>query len=100
MDQELRDLLEKNLQISEENNELLKKLYRSQKWSQFMSIMYWVLIIGITFGTYYYLQPYIETLLGTYTDLMSGIDTINQKSQSLPNMNTISDFLRGISVPK
>lgn len=98
MDQELRDLLEKNLKISEDNNEILRKLYRSQKWSQFMSLMYWVLIIGVTFGVYYYLQPYIETLLGTYTSLVSGIDTINQKSQSLPDVNVISNFLKGLNV--
>lgn len=98
MDQELRNLLEKTLQVSEENNELLRKLYRSQKWSQFMSVMYWVLIIGVTFGVYYYLQPYIETVLGTYTNLISGIDTINQKSQSLPDVNAISNFLKGLNV--
>lgn len=100
MDQELRELLEKNLKISEENNDLLKKMHRSQRWSMVMSAMYWLFIVGITFGVYYYLQPYITTLLETYTSLIGGIEDIQQKTQSFPDANTISDFLKGLNIQR
>lgn len=100
MDQELRELLEKTLKISEENNDLLKKMHRTQRWSMVMSAMYWLFIIGITFGAYYYLQPYLTTLFETYTSLVGGIEDIQQKTQSFPDSNTISDFLKRLNIQR
>lgn len=96
----MRDLLEKNLKISEENNELLKKMHRTQRLAQIMSISYWVLIIAITFGVYYYLQPYLEAIFGVYANLMGGIEDIQQKSQSFSDTGVFGNILKSLNITK
>ena len=69
---EEKKLLQDNLDLSLENNRLLKKMVFSQRLSNFISIAKWVIIIGSAFGIYYYLGPALESLIGTYQDLLSG----------------------------
>lgn len=52
-----------------ENNEMLRKLLRAQRWSTFFSALRWIIIIGATVGAYYYLQPYLDQLLDLYEQL-------------------------------
>ena len=52
MDPETKQLLEENIKLSKENNELLLKLYRIQRWAQITRIIYWFLIIGFSVGAF------------------------------------------------
>ena len=65
-----KKLLQDNLDISLENNKLLKKLVFSQRLGNFLGIIKWVIIIGSALGIYYYLAPTFESLLQTYQDLL------------------------------
>jgi len=69
MDQEERSLLEENLRVSRENNQLLLKVRSFQRWSSVTRILYWVILIGISFGAFYFLQPYIEKIMRIYSNL-------------------------------
>jgi len=95
MDPELKNLLEENLKLSKENNELLIKVRRVQKWSQYSRIFYWVLIIGITYGAFYFIQPYLENLLSLYT---GGVE-VNSASikEGLNNTKAVSDFIKELN---
>ncbi|MEK7606261.1 MAG: hypothetical protein AAB458_01535 [Patescibacteria group bacterium] len=75
MNPEEQKMLQEALALSRENNEILKKLYRSTMWGHALRALYWILIIGITVGTFYFLQPYVNTLQGVYGDFE---DTQNQ----------------------
>lgn len=66
MDPESKKLLEETYSLVEENNKMLHVMKRSMFWARVMSIMYWVLIIGISVGAFYFLQPYVDQLLKTY----------------------------------
>lgn len=66
MDEEAKRLLQENLRLSKENNELLQKIRRVQRWSQISKIIYWVIIIGIAYGAFYYLKPYLEGIMNIY----------------------------------
>ena len=65
----------------DENRILLKKIERRLRWSQWMRILYWVVIIGIGVLGYYAAAPYlrqaqatyegIESSVGSFTDLFS-----------------------------
>lgn len=66
MEQEERSLLEENLRISRENNRLLIKVRSSQRWASITRVLYWVVLIGISFGAFYFLQPYIEKVMKIY----------------------------------
>lgn len=67
MDQEERSLLEENLRISRENNLLLLKIRSVQRWASITRILYWAVLIGISFGAFYFLQPYIENIMKIYS---------------------------------
>jgi hypothetical protein len=66
MDQDIKKLLEDNLTLNKENNELLLKLYKVQRFAQITRIIYWVVIVGVAVGAFYFIQPFLNTLLGVY----------------------------------
>ncbi len=59
MTPEERQLLERVTRMAEQNNKMLRRLYHSMLWGRIMQIAYWLLIIGVAFGAYYVIQPYI-----------------------------------------
>ena len=62
MTSEERQILERVAQMAEQNNKMLRHLYRSMIWSRITQIVYWLIIIAIAFGTYYIVQPYLGPL--------------------------------------
>ncbi|MBI3634336.1 MAG: hypothetical protein HY228_01830 [Candidatus Yonathbacteria bacterium] len=65
--------LDELLELTRENNDILVSMRRTQRWSSFFSFMYWVLILGSIFGTYYYFQPTIikyTKILQTSVDVL------------------------------
>ena len=84
MDEELKILLKENLELSKENNKLLKKQWRVVKWSRFVKLTYWVVILALTFGAYYYIQPYMDALKGSYSGLDAGLENIQKLGETLP----------------
>jgi hypothetical protein len=89
MDPELENLIKEDLEINKENNELLKKLWGNVKLSRTFRLLYWVIIIAITLGAYYYVQPLIDKLIGVY----SGFGQIGDSIQNLPDASILSNFL-------
>lgn len=67
MSPEERELLQRSVQLAEENNDILRSLRRSMRLSRIMSILYWVVIIGSAIGALYLIQPYLNTLMGVYS---------------------------------
>ena len=56
-----------------ENNRILHKLLNAQRWATFWSILRWLIIIGLSLGAYYYLQPYLDKLLTAYSQISAQI---------------------------
>ena len=78
MDEESKQLLEETLELAKENNEMLHAMRRSMRFQRIMSMLYWTLIIGSAIGAYYYIQPYIDQLLGVYTSASDTLKSFNQ----------------------
>jgi len=89
VDQELENLIKEDLEVSKENNELLKKLWGNVKISRALRFLYWVIILGIALGSYYYVQPFIDKLKGVY----SGFGGIGDTIQNLPGVQDITNLL-------
>jgi len=98
MDKEMRDLLQENLKLSRENNEMLKKVRGIQKRAHFFQIMYWLFIIGITVGAYYYIQPYIEKILSVYNSGAGSILQLQNLGSSIPDVSHLQDLLKQLQV--
>jgi len=77
MDIEERQKLYRILEVSEENNQMLKTMLRNMRWGRLIKTFYWLIIIGASFGAFYYTQPYFDQLMGVYGGAKSSIDSLN-----------------------
>lgn len=64
MNPEERSLLENVYKMTQENNEILKTLRRSARVSMIVKAVYWLVIIGLSVGALYFIQPYVDFLTG------------------------------------
>lgn len=71
MDLETSQLLKKLTELTEENNKILHKIQKHTRWAMFFGVVKWILIIGITIGSYIAIQPYFDQLIKTYRSLES-----------------------------
>lgn len=86
MDQSLEKLIKENLELSQENNKILRKMQRAARWGRFFKIIFWLVIIGTTAGTYYYLQPVLSGMIDSYQGLISGVGKIGEIGGSVPSL--------------
>ena len=84
MNPEEKALLKKTLELSEENNHILKKMHRAARlafvWG-FIKIL--IVVIPLVIG-YLYLLPRIEIWRGEIEQVKSVIPALNSLSQYLP----------------
>lgn len=85
MDPESKKLLEETLALARENNKMLHTIRRSMLWARVMSVLYWVVIIGIAFGTFYFIQPYIDQLSNIYGGAKNSLDSVDSILQQFQN---------------
>ena len=75
---EEREMLEKTYALSQENNEMLKKIKGSQKMSNIMRWVYWIVVIVLSVGSFWLIQPYINSLQSVTGDTTSLSQILNQ----------------------
>ena len=97
MDEQNKHLLEENLALAKENNQMLKKVLRSQKRGEIMKVVYWLLIIGIALGAFYFVQPYLESVISIYTNTAGVLEEING---DVPDVGNFSELLKQIQHQK
>ncbi len=90
MQPEEKKLLEETFELVKDNNVMLHKIRSAQKWASFMRIVYWLVIIGISIGAFYVLQPYVDKLMKMYNDI-SGM------KQSVDSVS-LQDILKNINI--
>lgn len=80
-----KKLLEETYQLSQENNKLLKSLHRSMKVRRYISIIYWVFIIGSAIGAYYFVEPYVGGIKDSYSRAQNDISSLQEFFKNLKN---------------
>jgi len=83
MDPEEKELLEEHSKLLKENNELLHKIHSSRRLSRIFEIGYWIIIIGTAFGAFYFVQPYIESVLKVYKSGAYNLNTVENITHKL-----------------
>lgn len=74
MSPEERELFERMLKVSEENNFLLRTMEKRNKWMAIWNIVKVVILVIIPFVVYVLLRPYlggVADLLDMYKDLLN-----------------------------
>jgi len=85
MDENERELLEQTYQLTKDTNDKVSRLYRSYRWGRAFKIFYWIMIIGLSVGAYWLIQPYVDQLKEVYSGFGDTVDTIHNTSQNLLN---------------
>jgi hypothetical protein len=83
MTPEEKALLENTYNLAKENNALLLGIKRSSRWSLWLKILYWVLIIALSVGAAHFFQGYLDVLQGVSGK--AGGDSVSQQIQDLIN---------------
>jgi hypothetical protein len=76
LDEELKELLRENLETSQESLKILKKINRGRVFGNILWALKWIIIIGLSFGLYLYIEPYIKGLIDTINNLTGGVGGI------------------------
>ena len=91
MSPEERSLLERTYKLAVENNEALKAIRRTTRFGTVMRVTYWVILIGLSVGAFYFLQPYVDFIRGFGGD-QNGSSQNSTSSQDY--LDTLNDLLR------
>lgn len=78
MNPDERQLLERTLRLSEENNQLLRKINRRARWSFLWGIAKIAIIVVPLVAGYLFLEPYLNEAVDNYAGIK---DTLNQLSK-------------------
>jgi hypothetical protein len=62
MDEEIKKLLEENLEISKESLKILKGIQRKNRIAFLFKTIYWILLIFALYYGYQSLQPYFQSI--------------------------------------
>ncbi len=86
MTPEERSLLERTAALAAENNLILRSIRRSNRISTVLRIFYWVVIIGLSFGAFYLIQPWVEQMISVLdkaSSIQSSVETTQGATSQL-----------------
>jgi len=86
MSPEEKSLLERTYKIAEENNVILKSMRSTARWGLALRVSYWVLIIALSFGAYYFIQPYLESLYGAVDRVSGNVNSVKNMASQLGDL--------------
>jgi hypothetical protein len=94
MTPEEKSLLERTYKLAEENNEILRKMRRTSRYALIARVVYWGVILLLSFGAFYFIQPYITSLMGA-TDSAGGFSGImNSLNQAQDAANQLKNLYK------
>ena len=84
MDFHDKSFFDRLMSLTEENNKMLRQIKRGTRWARVWHIFYWLIVIGISIGAFYFLQPYIDNLTSVYGDLQQQINNVKSVTGQFP----------------
>lgn len=51
-------------------------MHRAALWGRIFHFFYWVIIIGLSIGAYYFVQPYVEQVQGVYGGFKGDVENV------------------------
>ena len=76
--------LDELLEVTHENNKILRSMRRAQRWSSLFRFIYWAVILGSILGVYYYFQPTIQKYMNTFQTSIGIIQNFEKAAGSIP----------------
>ena len=96
MTPEEKKMLVDTYELSKENNVILKKMRRSALISSSFRVIYILIILGLTYGSYVLIQPYIDQMRGLYGSVQDTVGQVQGVGGSLGGLqNLLNDLKAG-----
>jgi hypothetical protein len=80
-------------QMVHENHQILRSLHRQQYLANIGRVIYWLAILGILGGAYYYVKPLIDSFSSHGANVDQTITQINQLTGQLPETKLLTQVL-------
>lgn len=88
---DIKAVLERQNQLLEENNRILRKLHRYEIFGIWSKVVWYALLIGLPFALYYYLlEPYFAAFGASY-------DTFNAGIHEIPGLKYLNEIMSSSS---
>jgi len=87
-----KELAEKTLVLTEENNRILKSMRRSARVGLVFRVFYWIVISLIAIGGFYYVQPYMDQIMKSYSNIKA---TETKLSNFPPSWTDVKNYFVG-----
>ncbi len=86
-----KSMLAKSYDLAQENNKILRGMLSRARWGNFFRLVYWLIILALALGAFYYVKPYFDMMVKTYQSVTSDINNIKNITTKLPS--TIGGYL-------
>lgn len=77
---EIKSLLQKNLEAAENTRRVLKKIHRMLLFQWSFTFGKWILVIVLLIVGFLQLQPFIGSFLNNYQNILKTFEQLNQPS--------------------
>ncbi len=81
--------MQKNLENSEESLKILRKMHRAAIAGRFFWVFKWAVIIGLSVGAYYYIEPYLRAIMNSF----NAVNNLNQPDISTDLLDKLKNLL-------
>lgn len=79
-----------------ENNSVLRTIRRQHYFSNFLSSLYWLMVIGVIGGAYYFVRPVVTAISNNSGQVEETINQFNQIRSQLPETKLINQVMKGL----
>jgi ABC-type uncharacterized transport system fused permease/ATPase subunit len=91
-----QEKLDEMYEMIKENNEILRSLLRRERFATAIRIAYWLIVIGVVGGAFYFIKPYAQTVMSNVSSLQNAINSLNGVTTSMPEINAFKAFLESV----
>lgn len=74
--------INKILELTEENNQIIKKMRKVQKIQNIFRNIYWIIILATTLGLFYFIQKYFNNMFIDYENIKNNLKLIDKNAIS------------------
>lgn len=96
MDQNLEERLNTIEKKIDENHVILVRIRRVQRNAGLFRLFYWLLIIGLTAGSFYFIQPYLQQISEVYSGFQDTQQDIKNTIPDIGNLNKLLEQVKGL----
>lgn len=89
--------LDEIYEMTRENHEILMTLRRQQNFATVLRILYWMVVLGVIGGAYYFIRPVVTAVSSGGAQVDKTFDQIDEIKQQLPEtkvLNQVLDWLK------